>query len=398
MTDLPQHLAVMSILNNLGDPAFAFDAYYEAAPDRTLYCFSYGIVLALAKIVPLEIAMRIVVFLSVIAYPLGVLAVLRATGRSGALALLTLPLMYSRTFFWGFVNFDLALGMALIAVALLERGARSVRSEIALAVLCIAIVLTHIYGVAIVLGYACLWAVVGDRRALLKRLPALSPLALGALAWFQLGRGVEGRGGSRFLSLTKRVLNFENSVIGGYPDWSDEVLLAAMLGAIVFFAARAFPWNRARWRTLGRCERIFVLYGGLNLALYFALPTHRPSGQFIHFRHALLAVAFLPLIAQVPGGQRPQGRNRTARDPHGTDLRDPLVAPDSFRPRGAQLRRRDRTAARHPQGLLPQLGQARDRHQDICVPPLPRLHSGSARWRDLVQFSGAVLEHPGACT
>jgi len=37
MTDLPQHLAVMSILKNLGDPTFAFDAYYEAAPDRILY-------------------------------------------------------------------------------------------------------------------------------------------------------------------------------------------------------------------------------------------------------------------------------------------------------------------------------------------------------------------------
>ena len=302
MTDLPQHAAVMSILKNLGDPAFDFDAYYETTPDRSLYFFTYGIALAFAKIVPLEIAVRIVVFLSAIAYPLGVLAVLRATGRPGALALLSLPLMYSRTFFWGFANFNLALGMALIAVALLERGVRGVRGEVALAALCIALVLTHTYGIAILFGYACLWLVVGDRRALLARLPALSPLVLGALAWFLLGHDVEGRGGIRFLSLADRVRHFEDSLIGSYPNWSDEILVVAMLGAIAFFAARTFPWNRARWRELGRCERIFALYSGLNLALYFALPTHLPSWHHIHFRHALLAVAFLPLIAQAPDG------------------------------------------------------------------------------------------------
>ena len=309
MTDLPQHTAVMSILKNLGDPAFAFDSYYEAAPDRTLYYFTYAIALALAKIVPLEIAVRIVVFLSAIAYPLGVLAVLRATGRPGALALLTLPLMYSRTFFWGFANFNLALGMALIAVALLERGARSVRGEVALAALCVAIVLTHAYGAAIVLGYVCLWLVVGDRRAVLKRLPALSPLVIGILVWFQLGLGVEGRGDVYFRSLARRLLRFEDSVIGGYPDTSDEILLAAMLATTAFFAAGAFPWNRARWHALGRCERIFALFSGLNLALYFALPTHLPSWHYINFRHALLAVAFLPLLAQATDGP---GARRTA--------------------------------------------------------------------------------------
>jgi len=302
MTDLPQHTAVISILKNLGDPAFGFDAYYEAAPERTLYYFTYGIALALAKILPLEFVMRIIVFLSAIAYPLGVLAVLRATGRPGALALLALPLMYSRSYFWGFANFDLALGMALFAVALLERGARNARGEVALAALCVAIVLTHVYGVAIVLGYVCLRLLVGDRRALLKRLPALSPLAVGALGWIYVGRDVEGRGGSYFPSLAERLLGFEDSVIGGYPDSSDEILLAAMLAAIAFFAAGALPWSRARWHALGRCERTFALYSVLNLALYLALPMHLASGQHIHFRHALLAVAFMPLLAQAPVG------------------------------------------------------------------------------------------------
>jgi len=304
MTDLPQHIAVMSMLQNLGDPAFGFDAYYEAAPDRTLYYFTYAIALALANLVPLDIAVRVVVFLSAIAYPLGVLAVLRATGRPGALALLALPLMYNRPFFWGFANFNLALGMALLAIALLERGRRGLAGELALAALCAASVFTHLYGVAILLGYLCLWLVVADshdRRALVPRLPALSPLAIGTAAWLWLGRGVEGRGWLYFESLTHRVRQLENSVIGGYPNWSDELLLAAMLAAAAFFAAGTFPWSRARWNALGRCERIFAVYAALNLVLYFALPTHIESALFIHFRHALLAVAFLPLLARWPG-------------------------------------------------------------------------------------------------
>ena len=70
MTDMPQHEAVMSILRNLGNPAFGFDAWYEAAPERSLYYFTYAIAIALSTFMPLEIAVRFVVFLSAIAYPL----------------------------------------------------------------------------------------------------------------------------------------------------------------------------------------------------------------------------------------------------------------------------------------------------------------------------------------
>ena len=87
MTDLPQHTAVLSMLLHMDDPAFGFDAFYLVAFERTLYLVPYGIGLGLATVLPLELAMRGVVFLAVVAYPLGALAVLRAQGKPAALAL-----------------------------------------------------------------------------------------------------------------------------------------------------------------------------------------------------------------------------------------------------------------------------------------------------------------------
>jgi len=297
MTDLPQHLAVTSMLKHLDDPRFGFSEYYELAPWRTLYLLPYGLVLALAKLLPLEIAMRIAVFLSVVAYPLGVMALLRATGRSHALALLALPLMYNRAFFWGFINFNLALGLSFFAMALLERRVRSLPSKLALAALCTAIPLTHVYGIPLVLGYAAVALALRRDRALRSWALPLAPLGIGAVAWFALGRHAVGRGALYFDSLRERLLGFEDATLGGYPDPSDELLLAAMLLAIAFFARPAFSRRSGGLRGAAPALRTAALLAAANLALYFTLPTHTETALFVHFRHGLLAVCFLPLLA-----------------------------------------------------------------------------------------------------
>ena len=69
MTDLPQHTAVLSMLLHMDDPAFGFDAFYRVALERTLFLIPYGIGLGLATVLPLELAMRGVVFLALVAYP-----------------------------------------------------------------------------------------------------------------------------------------------------------------------------------------------------------------------------------------------------------------------------------------------------------------------------------------
>ena len=183
MTDLPQHLAAVSILRNLGDPRFGFAAFYEPAWDHTLYALPYLLTLGLAPLVSIEVGMRIVVVLSLALLPIGVFALLRALGKPGWLALLSLPIVYNRLFFWGFVNNQLALGFALLALAILVRPAADGPGAGAIAALCTLIVLTHPYGILMLAGYSFLWLLLGERRALARHALGLSPLLIGVLGW-----------------------------------------------------------------------------------------------------------------------------------------------------------------------------------------------------------------------
>jgi hypothetical protein len=70
-----------------------------------------------------------------------------------------------------------------------------------------------------------------------------------------------------------------------------------MVATVACFCARRLAWNALRWRALGPRARTVLLFALLNYVFYWALPTHTESALFIHFRHAILAVAFLPLLA-----------------------------------------------------------------------------------------------------
>lgn len=301
MTDLPQHLSVASILLNLHDPRFGFSDYY--VPDQNPlvrflgYATQYGIVLSLAELVSLERAMRVFIFLSLVACPLGVLAVLRALNKPALLSLLALPLVYNRAFFWGFSSFNLSVGIALLAIALLIRARPNVASELALAALSLAVVFTHIYGLVLLLGYPFLWFCIGDRRRLGRRLIPLAPAAVGLLAWIWLWRDIPRLGQNEFLSAGMCFQLLPASVLGGYRDWSETLLLIAFSSVFLLLSFRALPLSRRRWRALRPHERILYAYLVLNVLLYFGLPMNTPTTTLVHFRHAILAALFLPMVA-----------------------------------------------------------------------------------------------------
>jgi hypothetical protein len=301
---------VASILLHWGDPGFAFAESFELDFTRTLYLLPYGVAVALAQLLPLAIAMRVLVFASVVAYPLGVLAVLRATGRPAWLALLALPFTYDRAFFWGFVNFELALGLALLAIAWLERDDGGPGRGLGLALLGVAITLTHVYGVALVAGWVLLGLVAGEARRFRARVPALLPLAAGGVAWLALSARAEGRGELLFAPLRTRLLGYEHAVFGDYAGPGDEILWAVSLAALAFFCLGNIPWSPRRWRAATGPVRVAFLLAALDFALYWVLPTHTETALFVHFRHGLLAVALLPLVAS---GAPLAARPRTAR-------------------------------------------------------------------------------------
>jgi hypothetical protein len=304
MTDLPQHLAVASILLHGDDPQLGFAAYYAPAWERSLYVLPYLGALALAPLVSLETGMRAMVLLGLAALPLGVLALVRARGRPAWLALLALPLVYNRAFFWGFVSFELALGLALAALALLVRPPKGIARELVLAALCAAIVFTHPYGLLLLTGYALLWLLIGERRALLRRTPALAPLFLGALAWaLRAGQGVHAFT-YQLQPLARRLDDFEESVLGGYRDASEAWLLLAWLAVWAVLALRSAPISRARWRALAHHDRVLWAFAGSNLLLFALLPVQTSVVGELPMRHALIACSLLPVLARPPATRK----------------------------------------------------------------------------------------------
>jgi type IV secretory pathway VirJ component len=304
MTDLPQHLAAVSILLHLDDPRFGFANWYAPAWDRSLYALPYLLTMGLAPLVSLEVGMRIVILLSLALLPIGVFALLRALGKPEWLVLLAFPLVYNRAFFWGFVNFQLGLGLALLALAILVRPPRGWASELTLAVLCALIVVTHPYGLLILAGYIFLWLLLGERRALARHALALSPLALGLLVWGLWSGGSQGPPAYVFSPLLERLDDFEESALGGYRDASEARLLLGFLAAWAVLAAPAFPATRARWRALSHHERVLFAFTAVNLLLYAVVPSYTHLVGEAHARHAVIVVTLLPVLAARGGSLR----------------------------------------------------------------------------------------------
>jgi hypothetical protein len=296
MTDMPQHLAAAAMLQDPDDPRLGFAAWYAPDWGRSLYLLPYLAMLALGPFVSLETGMRIVVVISLALLPLATIALLRALRKPEWLALLVLPLVYNRAFFWGFVHFQLALGLALFALAILVKPPRGVASELALAALCAGVVLTHPYGLLLLVGCVGLWLLLGDRRALARHALGLAPLALGLLAWgLKAGHGA-GPASFHYDSLLQRLDDFEESVLGGYRDTSEAWLLIGFFVVWGALAARAFPFSRERWRALAPPERMLWAFAGVNLVLFAILPTATSLVGEIPMRHAVIAMSLLPAL------------------------------------------------------------------------------------------------------
>lgn len=304
MTDFPQHLAVVSILKNMADPLYGYGQYYALDLGRTFYLLPYGLTLLLSGLLPLHLALQCVVFLSALAYPLALMRLLTALGKPRALCLLGLPLIYNSCFYWGFINFNLALGLSLWAMALLCERDRRGRGDVLLAAIGGALVFTHIYGMVLLLCFALLSALLGPRGFVRRNLLALSPVLAGLLLWPWPSRTHMSTDPYFWPALSTRLSHFAREVLGGYQSHAEVpimLLLAACFGLLLYWR---IPIRVARWRGASWPEQALYLLVGVNLLLYFVMPQHTPGAKFVHFRHALLAVALLPPLASAAAPQR----------------------------------------------------------------------------------------------
>ena len=293
MTDLPQHEAIVSIMRHMHDPAWGFEPYYEWALGRTLYVFPYFLAMGLSFLVPLHWALRITVFIATLSYPLGVLLTLRALKKPLGLAFLVLPLLYNRSFFWGFIHFNLGLGLAFMALSQLV-GPWSTAKGWRLAGLSLLSAATHVYGLLLLSLYTVAWLIAGERRKLLARVPWLVPAAIALAAWGGLLAKASGFGGAQWLPFQYRLREIGNSILGGYRDRSEDFILVAWLFVTVVLVWRSLPVSLRRWRRLAAHERATYILVIANLAGYFLLPVATATAKFINFRHVLIAAMLLP--------------------------------------------------------------------------------------------------------
>ena len=294
MVDLPQHEAIVSIMLNLHNPNFAYDSYYVWAPARTLYIAPYLMGYALAHFMSPACAMHVIVFCAALSYPIGILLCMRVLGRPPILGLMTMPLVYNQSFFWGFINFNLAIGLAFVALSLLV-GNWSPHKALLFVLVSIAIALTHVYGLVLLASYMGLWLLLGERRVAISRLAALIPTVLGLGVWIVLMWKASGLGIGRWGSLTDRWSNLPTSIAGGWRGNSEEILLVSIFLTIIVISRKTLPMTLSRWKNLNLHQRVAWAFIGVHLVLYFSLPELPVAANKASFRHAELAALALPL-------------------------------------------------------------------------------------------------------
>lgn len=244
MVDIPQHAAMIASLRGLGEGAWSFAPEFEARL-FTPYWLGYGLVLALAPILGVPGAIKLVVSVALAAFAWSAARFCRQCGVPDAWRwwLLGLPLGFAWQ--WGFLSFIVAMPLAFLFLSAVVRwrDAPSRRAAWAIVAWVHGLFFAHALIAAFGCAVACLllWRARDGIRAWLVRLaPILSvlPVALGWFVWTlldtaQAHEAVQwGLQDDRLWRLLQRMT--------GAPE--------TFAAAVLSIAALATPWLAgARW-------------------------------------------------------------------------------------------------------------------------------------------------------
>ena len=295
--DLPVHGAQMQTLASVirGDPWLT--AVYRAE-FHLGYGFGEWLLLPVALLCNGAVAARVGAWVGLQLFPLGALAFVRAWDRSNWIALGALPLAFNATYYYGFLSFNLGLGIALLSLAQLSRALREIPQRTpprrcsfsttsALAALAL---LVHLLAfVAVAVGGLSLALVTRPcRRALSATVAILVPAALLSLPRVWLSA-------SRLRGPAPESLEYGGLKLHLWWFWQNTGP-EGRLGILVPFALSAVllvMWAvRRREEPAGPGAIALAL-----LALYFAAPRSAAGifGVFIRFP-TLIAVAALAAV------------------------------------------------------------------------------------------------------
>ena len=317
LTDLPQHEAQVSVLRHWQDPACGYPGIYEIRWFSP-YWLTYALAWALAALVPVPVAFKVLLSVAVVAIAWIAARSLRELGGDPWWALACLPLAYGSPTSWGFVSFVVAVPcvLALLAPGLRYARAPSLGGGLALGFGCAALFFVHILALlfAGLLLAATVAAAAPSWRALPRRLlPLLVALPL-PLAWgWQTARAAGAPGGKvLWLGGWQRLTELP-VLLTAIPGAALAALAVAALGAALVANRPRAARERLRWAPFLTCAAIVLLapnylFGTAYLAPRFAiflLPTlllaldRVPGTAGSSWRRAALVAVTLALLAGV---------------------------------------------------------------------------------------------------
>lgn len=182
LVDFPQHVALHAIWNHIHDPAFNLGGRFQVTL-ATPYALPHLAAHAAAKVLGPEGGLRLVLVLSLVAFPWASLALLRAFGRPDEIALAAFPAALSFVYWYGFISYVVSLPLILLGVARARRCALSgrPRDALLLAALGLLTVATHAFALLVLLLLAAVAALATTRA--LPRLLLTACALLPAVAW-----------------------------------------------------------------------------------------------------------------------------------------------------------------------------------------------------------------------
>ncbi len=283
LLDLPGHMARYRVM--LGTDAATLDQWYEFHWRAIGYLGVDVLVYLLTPLLGLEPAVKLIVIAIPMLTVAGILWISReAHGRVQPAALFALPLAYSMIFLYGFLNYTLAMALALNAFALWLRLGRQQRFRLRAALFVpIAWIIwgAHLFGWLVLGCFAFLADLMRERAAGrgwlaaiwwagLNCLPLAFPFAM-LLRWTP----GDGAGTSDWLESFSLKPGWVGMVLRDRWEWFD-VASVATIGLLLYHAARSPKWRFAPQLgmvTLGLCAAFVVMpfgtaYADARLAPY----------------------------------------------------------------------------------------------------------------------------------
>jgi hypothetical protein len=304
MVDLPQHAAQIVTWQrwDAGVPEVVgrFELNF-----RTPYLLAYPIARALAPAFGTVLALKLVVWLSVVLNLVAVELLARRLGHDPWLGLLGFVTAMGLCFYFGFISFILAMPFAVGALMLAVEHARapSLRQGALLALL-LSLVLTA-HGVAFVLAFGTVGLILlrGGGSWLARWSPLVPPAALAAV-WIAPGPVSVRIGGDVWDPSLGRLPDFPALLVSmGAADHASVALGLALLVAAALTLGFRLERRPERWAPLA-----------LLLLGYCFFPTMFRGIVLLHTRlpYFLLPVALLAFVPSVNPGTRHRGVARGA--------------------------------------------------------------------------------------